>query len=204
MLPYVITILAAYLLGTLNPALFLSRRRGVDLRAGGSKNLGTANTVILMGWGMGFLVCLFDVGKAALSVLLSQRVFPGTPYLGLIAGVACILGHMFPFYLRFRGGKGFASYVGVMLAVNWRFTLSFAAFAILMAVLTRVIFAATLVTIVSFPVFLAVTAFWVDAAIIGFASLVILCRHKENFTRILNGTEVRFKQARKGELRVKK
>ena len=94
MLPYIVTVLGAYLIGCSNMALYLSRRKGVDLRAGGSKNLGASNAFALMGWKAGVLVAVHDIGKAVLAVELSRWIFPAVPLLGFIAGVACVLGHM--------------------------------------------------------------------------------------------------------------
>ena len=117
MLPYIVTILGAYLIGCSNMALYLSRWKGVNLRAGGSKNLGASNAFALMGWKAGLLVAVHDIGKAVLAVELSKWIFPDVPLLGFIAGVACVLGHMFPFYLKFKGGKAIATSYGVLLAL---------------------------------------------------------------------------------------
>ena len=117
MLPYIVTILGAYLIGCSNMALYLSRWKGVNLRAGGSKNLGASNAFALMGWKAGLLVAVHDIGKAVLAVELSKWIFPAVPLLGFIAAVACVLGHMFPFYLKFKGGKAIATSYGVLLAL---------------------------------------------------------------------------------------
>lgn len=77
MLPYIVTILGAYLIGCSNMALYLSRWKGVNLRAGGSKNLGASNAFALMGWKAGLLVAVHDIGKAVLAVELSKWIFPG-------------------------------------------------------------------------------------------------------------------------------
>ena len=120
---YSLVVLIGYLLGSLNLATLLAKLKGVDLRAGGSGNPGTANTVSLMGWKAGVLVGAHDIGKAILAVWLCMRLFPDLPYCGAVAGVACVLGHIFPFYMGFRGGKGFAAYLGMTAALNWRFAL---------------------------------------------------------------------------------
>lgn len=109
---YVIVILAAYLLGCSNMAVYLAKLKNVDLTKG-SGNPGTSNATILMGWNAGVIVGIHDIGKAALAVILAELIFPDLKYVGAAAGVACILGHIFPFYMGFRGGKGFASYLGM-------------------------------------------------------------------------------------------
>ena len=147
MLPYIVTILGAYLIGCSNMALYLSRWKGVNLRAGGSKNLGASNAFALMGWKAGLLVAVHDIGKAVLAVELSKWIFPAVPLLGFIAGVACVLGHMFPFYLKFKGGKGFASYLGMILAINWKFALCILAAVVILTVLTDYIVVGTVTSV---------------------------------------------------------
>ena len=147
MLPYIVTILGAYLIGCSNMALYLSRWKGVNLRAGGSKNLGASNAFALMGWKAGLLVAVHDIGKAVLAVELSKWIFPAVPLLGFIAGVACVLGHMFPFYLKFKGGKGFASYLGMILAINWKVALCILAAVVILTVLTDYIVVGTVKTL---------------------------------------------------------
>ena len=161
MLPYIVTVLGAYLIGCSNMALYLSRRKGVDLRAGGSKNLGASNAFALMGWKAGVLVAVHDIGKAVLAVELSRWIFPAVPLLGFIAGVACVLGHMFPFYLRFKGGKGFASYLGMILAINWKFALCILAAVVILTVLTDYIVVGTVTSVVSFPIYTAIRSGWI-------------------------------------------
>ena len=103
---YFFIILIGYLIGTSNMATYLAALKKVDLRAGGSGNPGASNAMILMGWKSGILVGVHDIGKAVAAVLLAEHLFPETVLAGIVAGVACVFGHMFPFYLKFRGGKG--------------------------------------------------------------------------------------------------
>ena len=121
---YVIVILLSYILGSSNMAKYLAAIKKVDLTAGGSGNLGASNAVILMGWGAGVLTALHDIGKSALAVILARLVFPDAPYIGAAAGVAAVLGHIFPFWMKFKGGKGFASYLGMTLALHWKFAIA--------------------------------------------------------------------------------
>ena len=109
-----------YLLGTSNMAYYLGKFKKVDLRAGGSGNLGASNAVILLGKKAGILTFLHDVGKTILAVYLVHILFPESAFLHIVAGVTSIYGHIFPFYLKFKGGKGFASFMGLLLAIDWR------------------------------------------------------------------------------------
>lgn len=202
MLPYVVTILGAYLIGCSNMALYLSKSKGVDLRAGGSKNLGASNAFALMGWKAGVLVGVHDIGKAVLAVYLSKWIFPGVPLLGFLAGVACVLGHMFPFYLKFKGGKGFASYLGMIIAINWKVALCILAVVVILAIVTDYIVVGTVTSVVSFPIYIAVRSGWLPYGILCVATLAILIKHRENFVRIWKGTEMRISGAGRGKYKV--
>ncbi len=200
---YSLVVLIGYLLGSLNLAVLLAKRRGVDLRAGGSGNPGASNTVTLMGWKAGVLVGVHDIAKAALAVWLCTKLFPALPYAGITAGVSCVLGHIFPFYLRFRGGKGFASYLGMTLALNWKFALAIGLAIVILVLITDYIVVGTMATVVSFPVFCAINHLYITALLLCLASLVIIWKHRANLVRICHGTEIKVRSAGKGSYRVK-
>ena len=203
-LRYALGILIGYGLGCLNLAWFLSRRFGVDIRGKGSGNPGASNAMILMGWKFGVLVALHDIGKAALAVLLCSLLFPDLPLIRETAGVACVIGHMFPFYLHFKGGKGFAASLGMIAALNWRFALCLGAAILLLVWITDYIVVGTVVTQISYPVFCLCTRQYMAALIVSVASVIILYKHRENYVRIIKGTEIGFRKANRGDLREKK
>ena len=200
---YSLVVLIGYLLGSLNLATLLAKRRGVDLRAGGSGNPGASNTVTLMGWKAGALVAIHDIFKAFLAVWLCRRLFPALPYVGVIAGVCSVLGHIFPFYLHFRGGKGFASYLGMALALDWKFALAIGLVIIIVVLITDYIVAGTMATVVSFPIYNAIRQQYVTALLLAAATLLIIWKHRENLVRICRGTEIGVRSAGKGNYRVK-
>ena len=194
-----------YLLGTSSMALYLSRLQKINLRAGGSGNLGASNTVQLMGWKAGVLVALHDIGKAVLAVLLAQRIFPDTAYIGAVAGICSVQGHIFPFYLKFKGGKGFASYFGMTVALNWKLGLVLFVVAVAVTFLTDYIVVGTVTTTLSAPIYLGWSQRdWILPCILLIASVVIWIKHRENFVRMYHGTEIGLMSAFKGEHRVKK
>ena len=123
MLKEVIIILLAYLIGSLSPSHFLAWLKGFNLRQKGTKNLGATNTLLILGKFYALIVALFDVGKGIFAVYLAY-------YFGLselfyyLAGTFAVLGHIFPFYLNFRGGKGAATSIGLIIALLF-FDLSF-------------------------------------------------------------------------------
>ncbi len=200
---YSLIILIGYLLGSLNLALLLAKLKGVDIRAGGSGNPGASNTVTLMGWKAGVLVGAHDIGKAILAVWLCTRLFPSLPHCGVTAGVACVLGHIYPFYLGFRGGKGFATYLGMTLMLNWRFFFCLLAAIAILVLITDYIVVGTMTTVVSFPAYCAITHHYTAALLLCVASLVIIFKHRANLLRIWQGTEIKVRAAGKGQYRVK-
>lgn len=202
---YLAAALGAYALGCSNMAFYLSKLHKVDFRSGGSGNLGASNATILMGWKAGILVAIHDAGKALLAVLLANLFFPALPNVGAVAGIAAVLGHIFPAPLKFRGGKGFASYVGMTLALNWKFALVVLGIVVLVTVITDYIVVGTTTTVLMVPSYLG----WAHhsfllAGILLIGTLVILYKHRENYVRMANGTEIGLRSAAKGERRIKK
>lgn len=202
---YLFAVLGGYLLGCSNMAFYLEKMTKKSIRGGGSGNLGASNTVIRLGWMAGLLVGIHDIGKALLVVYLARWLLPQWEYAAVAAGIACVLGHIFPFYLKFKGGKGFASYVGVIFALDWRIALAIIAMIFVVTLITDYIVAATMMTTISAPISLGLhQGKWILALILCIGSAVILYRHRENLVRIfITGDEIGLRSASKGEHRVK-
>ena len=199
---YVLIVLLAYLLGTSNLAYFIARRRGINILQTGTGNPGASNAMMLLGWKTGILVGLHDIGKALLATWLSGVLFPDLPLSRELAGAACVLGHLFPFYLSFRGGKGFASTLGMIAALNWRFVLLLGVAIIVVVLITDYIVTGTVLTVLSYPIYCLATHQLIAAAILAGIALIILMKHRVNFVRIWKGPEVGLRRAHRGELRV--
>ena len=199
---YILILLLGYLLGCSSMAYYLAKAAKADLRSGGSGNLGASNAVVLLGWKAGVLTALHDIGKASLAVLLARWLAPELDHAGAAAGVACVLGHIFPFWLKFKGGKGFASYFGMTLALNWKLALILAAAVIVVTIVTDYIVCGTLTTILTVPIYTGLTRSWLAALILFTATAVILWKHRENFPRMLNGTELGLRSAIRGDNRI--
>ena len=201
---YLLAIALGYLLGCSSMALYISKCKKVDIRAHGSGNLGTSNAAIVLGWGPAIAVGVHDIGKALLSVVLANVLFPDLAFAGAAAGVASVLGHIFPFYLKFKGGKGFASYFGMTLALNWKFALVIAVLVLLVTVITDYIVAGTTLTIVTVPVYLGIAEHSMLLALtLCIATAVMIYKHLENIRRILNHTEIGLRSTAKGENRIR-
>ena len=133
---YFIVFLLGYVLGCSNLAYYISRAAKKDIRQSGTGNLGASNATVLFGWKAGVAVAVHDAGKALLAVLLAKLLFPNLEYAGAAAGVAAVLGHIYPFYLKFKGGKGTASFVGLTLALNWKLALAILVILVLATIIT--------------------------------------------------------------------
>lgn len=201
---YIIAAMLGYLLGCSNMAYWLSRTKKVDIRKSGSGNLGASNATVLLGWGAGVIVAVHDIGKAVLAVLLAKLLFPELEYVGAAAGVACVLGHIFPFYLKFKGGKGLASFLGAIAALNWKVGLAMAVLLVLITLVTDFISLGTLTVSVAAPVGIWVaTGKLIVPLILCVATVVMIFKHLENIRRILNHTEIGLRSTAKGENRIK-
>ena len=201
---YAIAIILGYFLGCSNMAYYLAKGRKADLTKAGSGNLGASNATILLGWKACILVAVHDIGKAALAVLAVKWLFPGVENAPAAAGVACVLGHNFPFWLRFKGGKGFASYIGMTIALNWKLALCVLVAVVIVTLLTDYIVCGTVTTIVTVPIYMGITQSVLAALILAVATAVILYKHRENFPRILNGTEIGLRSAIRGDNKLDK
>ena len=113
-----------YCFGAIQTAFFYGKLKGIDIREHGSGNAGTTNTLRVLGTKAGLIVFAGDMLKSILAIVLVRLIFKGTypdalPRLCLYTGAGCVLGHNFPFYMNFKGGKGIASTGGIMIAMHW-------------------------------------------------------------------------------------
>ena len=190
---YVLCILIGYLIGVINPSYIIAKIRGFDIREKGSKNAGASNALILFGKVLGVACALFDIVKAAFVIWLCGKIFPELTYSFAVTGVACILGHVFPFYMKFRGGKGLACLGGMILAFDWRVFLIMLAAEIVVAIVTDYICFVPLTASAVFPVVYGIICrdVW-GALIIAVILPLMIYKHKENLKRIKQKTEMPF------------
>jgi glycerol-3-phosphate acyltransferase PlsY len=187
-------IIAAYALGSVPFALILARRSGTDLRTVGSGNLGAANVLRASGVGAAAGVMLLDVAKGAGSVLLAERLTDGASA-PAAAGLAAIVGHIYPVWLRFRGGKGVATACGVFSV------LTPAPVPLAVGVFTATVWMTRYVSVGSVLAALALPVLALVAGVPGpalaasiAASALVVFRHRSNLMRVRAGTEPRLGQ----------
>ena len=189
-----LAILLAYLVGSVPFAFLLARRRGVDLRVAGSGNVGASNVLRTAGVQRAVVAMSLDAIKGAIAVLVAERLTPA-PSAAVAAGLASVIGHIYPVWLGFRGGKGVATAAGVF-AILAPLAMALASGVFLIAVwITRYISvgslagAATLVAaagVLDQPAAVAIGA--------ALAALIIVYRHRGNLARLIDGTERRVGQ----------
>ena len=197
-MPYIISIILGYLFGCSSMAYYIGKIKKVKLKEVGSKNYGASNTVAMVGFKAGLLVFIHDVLKSFLAVIVVNSIFPETPYVGAIAGISAVLGHIFPFYLKFDGGKGFASYMGALLAINPIFALCIMGIALAVALLVDYVIVGTFIIICVAPIyFLLIQQNIVLGLIFLLASAIIAYKHKENIYNFTHktGKEMRIRAA---------
>lgn len=110
-----LSIALGYFVGLLSPSSLVGRVKKTDVRKSGTGNLGATNTMLVLGWGAGIFVMLFDLMKSFLSGRLAQYLFPGLSVAGMLACIGAMIGHCFPVFHRFRGGKGLATFGGLVI-----------------------------------------------------------------------------------------
>lgn len=194
--PWPISILLAYLLGSIPFGYLLVKIfRKQDIRATGSGNIGATNVLRSGAKGLGIATLLLDCGKAFAAVKIAQHLAPGNYELAVAAAVAAILGHVFPVWLGFRGGKGVASALGVFLALSWPAGLIVFGIFVVVFALSRYVSLASIIASASLPpialYFIHQRTPIVVAGLI-FIPLLIIVKHHANIRRLLSGTENRF------------
>ncbi len=195
-LPFlVLTAIAAYLAGSIPFGIVFARAFGLgDLRQIGSGNIGATNVLRTGNKPAALLTLIMDAGKGGFAVLIARAMFAEDA--GQVAGFAAFLGHCFPIYLGFKGGKGVATWLGTLFALAWPVGLAAGATWLVTAALFRISSLAALVAAVLTPLWAWLLGFPTMVALLVALALLILVRHAENIRRILDGSESRI--GRKG------
>lgn len=184
--------LLSYLLGSIPNGLWLCRALWhVDLRQHGSHNIGATNAWRTLGKGPGFLVFFLDMLKGLLAVWLGEMLV-GTPLVMILCGVLAIVGHSLSLFLRFHGGKGVATGLGVILMLMPKVTGIVFLVWLLLVLATRYVSLGSIVAAALVPVLALVFGYPALYVVFGvLAAALIIVRHRSNITRLLNGTENR-------------
>jgi glycerol-3-phosphate acyltransferase PlsY len=183
-----IVLVAGYLLGSIPFGLILTRLAGgPDIRSIGSGNIGATNVLRTGRRGLAAATLLLDMIKGTVAVVLARSVFGGN--VALLAGLGAFLGHLFPVWLKFKGGKGVATYIGVLAGLVWPLALIFCAIWLAIAAATRYSSLSALVASAAIPLL----AWGLDtpqsALLLGLMSVLLWIKHRANIARLLRGEE---------------
>ena len=190
MLISILLIFSAYLLGSVSAAIIVCKTLGLsDPRTGGSGNPGTTNVMRLYGKKAAFLTLVGDIFKGIIPVLLA-KVIVNSEFIIAICGLAAFLGHIFPIYFKFEGGKGVATLIGILFATNWLLGISYITTWILTALIFRYSSLAALIAVLPIPIY----SYFIEhnnQYAISFAviAIILFWRHKPNIYNLLNGKE---------------
>ena len=188
-------IVIAYLLGSVPAGFILGLRSGIDVRESGSGNVGATNVARVVGKRQGILTLIADTAKGFVPVILAMQLGASLAAIVLV-GTAAFVGHLYPIFLKFKGGKGVATALGVFLGVAPIATLVLMALFAATALTSRIVSLSSIVAAVAAPV-----VFWLfyhPPLVIGMAAFIavaITWRHRANIQRLMNGSEPRFRSA---------
>ncbi|HGM3505502.1 TPA: glycerol-3-phosphate 1-O-acyltransferase PlsY [Clostridioides difficile] len=191
---YIIIAVVAYLLGNISTSYIVAKRiAGVDIRTQGSGNAGSTNVLRTLGKKAGAMTFLGDVLKGVIAVLISELtarlVGIDTLLAGYLAVICVVAGHNWPAVLGFRGGKGVATSLGAMLAVNPVITLMCLAVFILVVAITKYVSLGSVVGIGCSPIFMIIVKNKAGLIVALFLTASVIYNHRANIKRLLNGTE---------------
>lgn len=195
-------LLIGYLLGGVQSAILVGRFQGIDIRAHGSGNAGTTNTIRVLGKKLGALVLIIDILKAVLAIALSKWIFGATHpnemiLIALYSGIGAILGHSYPLFFGFKGGKGIATTAGTLIGIDFRLFLVAACVFLICFAMTKIVSMSSLLMTASLPILISIM--YAGTGSIGIEALVLafgvtgftFYRHKSNIKRLMNGTEAK-------------
>lgn len=189
---FIIVALIGYCVGGFQTAYILGRLfKKIDIRSYGNSNAGASNATKVMGWKYGIVIALVDILKAVLAVIIARNLYTDSSSVVLfIAGLFTILGHVYPVLLKFRGGKGTASLVGMMFAIDFKIGLLLVASIIIVTLITDYIALGTITMVIIMPIIISIAGYPLEAVLIcvGIAMLSIY-KHLPNVKNIINKKE---------------
>jgi len=185
-------VVAAYLIGSLPTGYILAALAGVDIRESGSGNIGATNVARVVGMRQGILTLAADTLKGLVPVATAHQLGVDAPTAGLVAAAA-FLGHLYPVFLKFRGGKGVATALGVFLGLAPMATLIIILVFAVVVMISRTVSLSSMAAAVAAPVTFWILSYsWISIGVSAFIALMILLRHRDNIQRLRAGTESRF------------
>lgn len=199
---YIVIVVVGYLIGSINLSIVLTKKvKGVDIRKEGSGNAGTTNTLRVLGKKYAAIVLLFDILKGVVVILIAMLISPLVADANLLislGGLAVILGHNFPLYYNFKGGKGVATTLGIILIVTPSLGCICLVFGLIIIALTKMVSVGSILAAILYPILVLFLAkeYFIFAL---FVSLLLIFRHRKNIKKILEGNENKISLFKKKE-----
>lgn len=189
-----VCLLIGYLLGSLSPSALLSKIKNANLRENGTNNLGASNTMLVLGKGYGVLVMVIDIAKAVISASIAKWLFPKLAVAALLAGFGAVVGHVFPFYMGFRGGKGLAAFGGMVLAYKPLFFVCLLLFGLLLMIISNCSVVMPISAAILFPILVGLESHNLVMVLIACAaSLLIIVKHWSNVDKARSGKDIKIR-----------
>lgn len=200
MVAYIVVAILSYLIGSINFSIIISKKvAGFDVREKGSGNAGTTNMLRTVGKKAALITLVCDILKGVISILLALLIGKiakeaNNSILVQIAGILVIIGHTFPIFFKFKGGKGVATAVGVLLTTNWQIGLICLIFGLVLIALTRMVSLGSITAAILFPILILFikTNYIVEGNYFIYSLIIavmVVFNHRENVKRLLSGTE---------------
>lgn len=188
----VFCILASYFIGSLSPSALIAKIKHENLRESGTKNLGATNTMLVLGKKYGIIVMLLDLFKGFFVVKMTGLIAWEIEWLSLASGLSAIIGHCFPFYMHFKGGKGLASYGGVVLAYKPTLFLFLLATCIILMLIVNYTFIVPYYSAAAFSLYVCITSGSIISSVLAVAaSALIMAKHYGNLVKAKNGQDLK-------------
>lgn len=203
----VVLVILSYFMGNISPATLLARAQGIDIKKEGSGNAGTTNVLRVMGKKAALITLIIDIGKgfiaskfgylimfyilAAYNSLSMSNNYKTAAITGIWCGLAVFIGHVWPIILNFKGGKGVATSLGVILANDWKIALICLGVFVIAVLVTRWVSLGSILAAVTFVVMLFVMKEfnWIEFLPFMMIAIILVIKHRANISRILKGTE---------------
>lgn len=185
---YILIILIGYLIGCINGAQIVGKIKHIDIKNSGVKNAGASNTTLVLGWKYGLIVLLIDVLKAVIPILILQSMTNNYSLIYLL-GAFIILGHNYPMTMKFDGGKGTASVIGMVFAINWKLAIVLLVILLFVSLMTDYLVMGVVIYYIMFTTATHIEYGSIPTAIVIGLTIISALKHRENFTRIKYGLE---------------
>ncbi len=198
---YFIVFIVLYLIGSISPAVITGKLvKGIDIRDVNTKNAGASNAFVTLGSKYGFMVGIIDILKGLLPIIALRFIFDGNDFLWFVGGLGIIIGHVYPVYMGFRGGKGTSTFVGILIGGAPIIGLVLLVVLIVSTYLTDYVAIGTLIYIILAPLTLFIFDYnWMSVIIVVLYSSLSFYKHSPNFMRVLKKEESHFRSAFKKE-----